>query len=166
MLAGEDMLKVTLDIDLLVIMKIINLSFEMGCFPDDLKLGYVSPILKKNDNLDKGNYRLVSVLFNLSKVFERIMCSQIDAFMQDKLSNLLTGFRKNHSTQHCLRKMLESWKNMLDKEGYVCAMFMDLLKAFDTIHHDLMIAKLETYDSSQDVLQYIRGYLRNRQQRV
>ena len=160
------MLKVTLDIDLLVIMKIINLSFEMGCFPDDLKLGYVSPILKKNDNLDKGNYRLVSVLFNLSKVFERIMCSQIDAFMQDKLSNLLTGFRKNHSTQHCLRKMLESWKNMLDKEGYVCAMFMDLLKAFDTIHHDLMIAKLEAYDSSQDVLQYIRGYLRNRQQRV
>ena len=138
----------------------------MGCFPDDLKLAYVSPILKKNDNLDKGNYRLVSVLFNLSKVFERIMCSQIDAFMQDKLSNLLTGFRKNHSTQHCLRKMLESWKNMLDKEGYVCAMFMDLLKAFDTIHHDLMIAKLEAYDSSQDVLQYIRGYLRNRQQRV
>ena len=166
MLAGEDMLKVTLDIDLLVIMKIINLSFEMGCFPDDLKLAYVSPILKKNDNLDKGNYRLVSVLFNLSKVFERIMCSQIDAFMQDKLSNLLTGFRKNHSTQHCLWKMLESWKNMLDKEGYVCAMFMDLLKAFDTIHHDLMIAKLEAYDSSQDVLQYIRGYLRNRQQRV
>ena len=55
---------------------------------------------------------------------------------------------------------------MLDKEGYVCAMFMDLLKAFDTIHHDLMIAKLEAYDSSQDVLQYIRGYLRNRQQRV
>ena len=166
MFAGEDMLKVTLDIDLLVIMKIINLSFEMGCFPDDLKLAYVSPILKKNDNLDKGNYRLVSVLFNLSKVFERIMCSQIDAFMQDKLSNLLTGFRKNHSTQHCLWKMLESWKNMLDKEGYVCAMFMDLLKAFDTIHHDLMIAKLEAYDSSQDVLQYIRGYLRNRQQRV
>ena len=130
------MLKVTLDIDLLVIMKIINLSFEMGCFPDDLKLAYFSPILKKNDNLDKGNYRLVSILFNLSKVFARIMCSQIDAFMQDKLSNLLTGFRKNHSTQHCLRKMLESWKNMLDKEGYVCAMFMDLLKAFDTIHHD------------------------------
>ena len=62
--------------------------------------------------------------------------------------------------------MLENWKNMLDKEGYVCAMFMDLLKAFDTIHHDLMIAKLEAYDSSQDVLQYIRGYLRNRQQRV
>ena len=79
----------------------------------------------------------VSVLFNVSKVFERIMYSQIDAFMQDKLSNLLTSFRKNHSTQHCLMQMLEIWINMLDKGGYVWAMFMDLSKAFNTMHHDL-----------------------------
>ena len=46
--------------------------------------------------------------------------------------------------------MLENWKNMLDKGGYVCAMFMDLSKAFDTIHHDLMIAKLVAYGFSQD----------------
>ena len=86
--------------------------------------------------------------------------------MQDKLSNLLTGFRKNHSTRHCLTYMLENWKNMLDKEGYVRAMFMDLSKAFDTIHHDLMIAKLGAYGFSQDALQYMRSYLTNRQQRV
>ena len=86
--------------------------------------------------------------------------------MQDKLSNLLTGFRKNHSTQHCLMYMLENWKNMLDKGGYVCAMFMDLSKAFYTIHHDLMIAKLGAYGSSQDALQYMRSYLTNRRQRV
>ena len=86
--------------------------------------------------------------------------------MQDKLSNLLTCFRKNYSTQHCLMYMLENWKNMLDKGGYVCAMFMDLSKAFDTIHHDLMITKLEAYGLSQDALQYMRSYLTNRQQRV
>ena len=79
--------------------------------------------------------------------------------MQDKLLNLLTGFRKNHSTQHCLMYMLENWKNMLDKGGYVCAMFMDLSKAFDTIHHDLMIAKLGAYGFSQDDLQYMRSHL-------
>ena len=62
--------------------------------------------------------------------------------------------------------MLENWKNMLDKRGYVCAMFMDLSKAFDTIHHDLMIAKLGAYGFSQDALQYMRSYLTNRQQRV
>ena len=78
--------------------------------------------------------------------------------MQDKLSNSLTGFRKNHSTQHCLMYMLENWKNMLDKGGYVCAMFMDLSKAFDTIHHDLMIAKLGAYGFSHDALQYMRSY--------
>ena len=74
--------------------------------------------------------------------------------MQDKLSNL----RKNHSTQDCLMHMLENWKNTLDKGGYVCAMFMDLSKAFDTIHHDLMIVKLGAYGFSQDALQYMRSY--------
>ena len=61
-----DMLKITLDIHLSLITKIINLSFENGCFPDDLKLAEVSPIFKKNDDLDKENYRPVSVLFNVS----------------------------------------------------------------------------------------------------
>ena len=96
---SADMLKVTLDIHLSLITKIINLSFENGCFPGDLKLAEFSPIFKKNDDLDKENYSPASVLFNVSKVFERIFYSQIDAFMQDKLSKLLTGYRKNHSTQ-------------------------------------------------------------------
>ena len=92
------------------------------------------------------------------------MC--VDAFMQDKLSNISTGFRKNHSTQHCLMYMLEHWKNMLDKGGYVCAMFMDLSKASGTINHDLMITKFGAYGFSQDALQYMGSYLTNRQQRV
>ena len=66
------MLKVTLIIHLSVIMKIINLLFENGCFPDNSKLVEVTPIFKKNDDLDKENYKPVSVLFNMSKVFERI----------------------------------------------------------------------------------------------
>ena len=152
-----DILKVTLNIHLSPITKIIKLSFENGCFLDDLKLAEVSSVLKKNHILDKENYMPVSVLSNVSKVFERIIYSQTDAFMQDKLSNLLTGFRKNHSTKHCLMYMLENWKNMLDKRGYVCAVFMDLSKAFDTIHHDLMIAKLGAY-----AFQYMRSYLTNR----
>ena len=89
-----DIFKVTLDICLSLITKIINLSFENGCFAYNLKFEKVSPIFKKNNYLDKENYRFVSDLFNVSKIFERIMYSQIDAFMQYKLSNLLTGFRK------------------------------------------------------------------------
>ena len=83
------------------------MPFENKCFPDDLKLAEVSPIFKKDVDLDKENYTPVSVSFNVSKVSERNIYSQIDPFMQDKLSNLLTGFRKKHSTQNCLIYMLE-----------------------------------------------------------
>ena len=87
------------------------------------KLAEVSLIFKKNDDLGKENCRPVSILSHVLKVFERIMYMQVDTFMRDKLSKLLTGFRKNHSTQHCLMYMLEMWKNTLDKGGYVSATF-------------------------------------------
>ena len=86
--------------------------------------------------------------------------------MKDKLSQQLTGFRKNHSTQHCLSCMLEIWKKVLDKGGYICAIFMDLSKAFDTLNHDLLIAKLGAYGFETDALRYMKSYLKNRKQRV
>ena len=108
-----DMLKITLNTHLPLTTKIVNLSFENWCFPHNLKLSEVRPIFhkrnqrekrkkrktkqkNKNDDIGKGNYRPVSILFNVSKVFKRNICTQVDAFMQDKLSNLLTGFRKKH----------------------------------------------------------------------
>ena len=114
-----DILKVTLDIHLSLITKIINLSFENACLPDDLKLAELSPIFKKIDDLDKENSRPVSVLFYVPKFFKKIMYRQIDAFTQDKLPNLLTGFRKNYSTYHCLMYLmyiLQNWENMLVKD--------------------------------------------------
>ena len=59
--------------DLLLTTKIVNLSFENNCFPEDLKLAEVSPVFKKDDDLDKENYRLVNVVFHVPKVFERIV---------------------------------------------------------------------------------------------
>ena len=66
--------------------------------------------------------------------------------MKDKLWKQLTGFRKNHSTQHCLSCMLEIWKKVLDKGGYFCVIFMDLSKKFDILSHDLLIVKLGAYE--------------------
>ena len=86
--------------------------------------------------------------------------------MKDKPSNLLTGFRKNHNTQHCLMSMLERWKKTLHKGGYVCAIFMDLSKAFDTLNHKLLIAKLGAYGFDTKALYYIKSYLDNREQRI
>ena len=79
-----------------------NLPFESNCFTYNLKLVEVSPVFKKNNDLEKENYRPVNVLSHMSKVFERIEHNQNDNFKKDKLSNSLTGFRKNHSSHHCL----------------------------------------------------------------
>ena len=131
-----------------------------------MKAAEVTPIFKKNDDLDKENYRPVSVLPHVSKINERVMYIQIENFMEDKLSKLLTGFRKNHSTQHCLVNMLEKWKNTLDKGGFVCAIFMDLSKAFDTMNYDLLIAKLRVYGFQEDGLVFMKSYFTNRPQRL
>ena len=105
-----EMLKSATDVHVSLLTKIINSSIRNGCFPDELKAAEVAPIFKKNDDLDKENYRPVSVLPHVSKIIERVMYIQIENFMEGKLSKLLTCFRKSHSTQHCLVNMLEKWK--------------------------------------------------------
>ena len=86
--------------------------------------------------------------------------------MKDKLSKQLVIFRKNHSTQHCLSCMLEIWKKVLDKGGYISSIFMDLSKAFDTLNHDLLIEKLGAYGFETDALRYTKSYLTKRNQRA
>ena len=124
------------------------------------------PLFKKADPFDKLNYRPVSLLTHISKVFERIIYNQINEYIEPFLSNILTGFRKNHNTQHSLLKMLESFKEALDKGNSVSAIFMDLSKAFDTLNHDLLIAKLEAYGFSVNSLSYIHSYLNKRLQKT
>ena len=118
-----DMLKSTTDIHLLFLTKIINYSFENSCFPDKQKLAELSPIIKKNDDLDEENDRPMSILSQVSKVFERIMYMQIHTFKRGKLSKLLTGIRTYHSNQHCLMSMLEMWKNTVDKGNFFFFIF-------------------------------------------
>ena len=121
---------------------------------------------KKRDPLSKENYRPVSLLPHLSKVFEWIIYKQINSYMEDKFAKCLTGFRKSHRTQHSLLTMLEKWKRGINNGLYVSALFMDLSKAFDTINHDLMLAKLKAYGFSTDALNLMHSYLKNRKQKV
>ena len=102
------------------------------------------PLFKKADPFDKTNYGPVSLLSHFSKVFERLIYNQNNEFDDTFLSRLPTGLRKNHNT-HSLLEMLENFKEALDKVNSVSAIFVNLCKVFDTINHDLLIAKLEDY---------------------
>ena len=79
---------------------IINDSLKRGSFPDELKLAEVIPLFKNADSFDKTNYRPTSVLSHISKVFESLIYNQINEYVEPFLSKVLTGFRKNHNTQH------------------------------------------------------------------
>ena len=85
-------------------------SITEGTFPSELKLAEVTPVFKKLNCMNKENYRPVSLLSHMSKVFERILYNQLNDFMKDKLANILTGFRKSHSVKHSLLIMIEKMK--------------------------------------------------------
>ena len=144
---------------------IFNECLINGKFPDTLKRADVTPIFKKGNDNEKENYRPVSMLSTFSKVFEKLLFEQINDHMQSKFSKHLTGFRKNHSTQNALLVMIEKWKTILNKKLKVGALFMDLSKAFDTLDHSLLLAKLSAYGFDNNSLSFVRSYLTNRIQR-
>ena len=90
--------------------KVINHAIAENIFPEQLKKSEVISLHKKEDPLKKENYRPVTLLPHVSEVFERIIYKQINIYTQDKLSKLITGFRRSHGAQHSLMIMLEKWK--------------------------------------------------------
>ena len=140
---------------------------EDKTFPDELKLANLTPVFKrKGAKTSVKNYRPISVLPTVSKLFERFMQEQITNHIEKYLSPYLCGYRKGFSTQSALLSLIERWKKSLDNHGYAGAMLMDLSKAFDTINHELLIAKLHAYGFSKDALYIIHSYLSNRWQRT
>ena len=156
----------TSDITAPYITKYLNNSIIECKFPSPLKNADITPAHKKDDRTDKSNYRPISILPSMSKVFERSMYDQIDKYMNKYLSPFLCGFRKGFSTQHCLMAMLERWKTALDKNKIAGALLTDLSKAFDCLNHDLLIAKLDAYGFDLPSLKLIFDYLSGRKQRT
>ena len=126
----------------------------------------MSPVFKKKEKTFVENYRPVSVLPTVSKIFERIMQKQISDCIGKFLSPFLCGYRKGFSTQYALLTLIERWKFCLDKQGFAGALLMDLSKAFDTMNHELLIAKLYAYGFSIDGLEVLLNYLHDRWERV
>ena len=102
----------------------------------------VGPLVSSQARTEKTNYRPVSILPNLSKIYERLIYNQLSMFFENSLSKFQCGFRKGFSAQDCLLVMIEKWKRVLDN-GVICgALLTDLSKAFDCLPHDLLLAKL------------------------
>ena len=135
-------------------------------FSQNLKLADITPVYKKKDPTSVENYRPVSVLPSVSKMFERIIQKQFSSFIDEFLSPYLCGYRKDFNTQYALLSLVEKWKKNLDNKGYTGAVLMDLSKAFDTINHELMITKLHVYGFSRDALMLIFSYMSDRWQRT
>ena len=145
---------------------LINMSITSSKFPSDLKKANVLPVYKKGDSLNKSNYRPVSILSSISKIFESVLNEQMTNFFKDILNSLLCAFRKNYSCQSLLIKIIEDWKLALDKHESVGVILMDLSKAFDCLPHDLLLCKLKSYGFSDNACKLMGSYLTDREQRV
>ena len=145
---------------------IYNNSKTKSEFPATLKLADITPAHKKGERTIEDNYRPVSILSSISKVFERNMYDQINVYIDKHLSPCLFGFRKGFSTQHCLMVMLDKWLKAMDKGKLAGALLTDLSKAFDCLNHELLTAKLEAYGFDKESLAYIYSYLSDRKQRT
>ena len=139
-----------------------NCTFESAL----LKYADITSIHKKGDCTEVGNYRPVSMLPILSKIFERVLQKQISRYMEIYLSPFLCGYRKGFNPQHALILLLEKWRMSLNKIGHGGAILMDLSKAFDTLNHDLVMAKLNAFGFDKNALLLINSYLANRWQRI
>ena len=144
----------------------INDALSQGIFPDSLKLANITPVHKKDEATDKENYRAVGALPLFSKIFEKVIYDQLNPYLEKYLNSLLCGFRKAHSLQHALFKLLQEWQEELDKSGFMGTILMDLSRAYDSLPHDLLAAKFEAYGIDKNGLNLIHNYLTNRKQRT
>ena len=159
-------LKDSTEVCIPIFTKIVNNDIAISNYPDKMKLADVAPVFKsdkkqKKDATDTKNYRPVSVLPSVSKLFEGLIHEQLIEYISKYLSPFLCGYRAGYSAQHALIALIEHWRSILDRRGYAGAVLMDLSKAFDCINHDLLIAKLHAYGFSIKALKMIKSYLSN-----
>lgn len=124
------------------------------------------PIYKKDDKTDKRNYRPITVLNSINKVFEQQLTRQISEYMDDHLNIHMSAYRANYSCETTLLKLVEDWKSALDNKAVVGILSTDTSKAFDCLLPPLMLNNLKAYNFSEKALKLVRSYFENRQGRV
>lgn len=148
--------------------KLINQCIRSNMFPDCLKVARVVPVFKKGLDDDLNNYRPISVIPILGKIFEAALKQQLTNHLER--SNLLNssqfGFRSNLSTTVAIGHLSRFVQRCFEEKSYALASFFDLSKAFDCVSHDLLTLKLQEYNISDESVALIASYLLHRKQFV
>ena len=145
---------------------LFNTSIETSLFPDLWKVARVTPIFKAGDRANKSNYRPISVLPVISRLFEKLIYNQLYQFLNENglLAPEQSGFRALHSTVSSLLKNTDDWYSGIDLGKLVGIVYVDLKKAFDTVDHEILCSKLKHYGIKYRELQWFQSYLSYRKQ--
>lgn len=146
----------------------INVCLESGNFPDSLKIAKVTPIFKSGTKSDPNNYRPISVLPVISKIFEKIIYNRLDAYLTsiNFLYPKQYGFRTMSNTLSATVDLVNKIKNSIDEKKIALGIFIDLKKAFDTVSHELLLNKLNDIGINGTAHKIFKSYLTNRLQIV
>ena len=147
---------------------VFNVSFLTGVFPKNMKIAKVIPIYKKGLKCLPGNYRPISILPIISKVFEKIVNARLMKFLNTNkiLREHQYGFRNGYSTKLSLINLINELTHFTDEGRITVGIFIDFAKAFDTIDHTVLQNKLNHYGIRGLPLNWFKNYLDNRYQYV
>ena len=161
------LLKIAADVIAPSLTEIFAKSIYTGIFPNEWKKARVSPVHKNGAKHEPSNYRPMSVIPTVSKIFEKIVFDQLNKYFND--NNLLTscqsGFRSLHSTMTALLEATNIWSVNIDNGLVNGVVFIDLKKAFDTIDDQIILQKLRNYGIDHCSLKWFKLYLTGRTQK-
>ena len=147
---------------------IINNCIEKSIFPHQWKTAKIRPILKISNPVKISDYRPISILPILSKVFERVILEQLFNFIEENsvYAKTQSGFRKGHSCAYMLLKLKDDIIKAMNNGDVSICVAADYSKAFDTIKYDELLKHLYQLNFSKSFLKIIHSYLHNRKQYV
>ena len=147
---------------------LVNYSITLGIFPEVLKVAKVIPVYKSGSRHNPTNYRPISLLSCFAKIFEKLLYKRLDIFIRTHSIIVPTqyGFRPGLSTMHAVTDVLTLVYDNIHEKKYTRLIFLDIQKAFDTVDHNILIAKLEHYGIGDIAKNLFESYLQNRQQFV